>query len=39
MAKSGLASLMRMLDTDNDGTVDLAEAKAAAFRTVRQARA
>jgi Ca2+-binding EF-hand superfamily protein len=30
MAKSGRASLIRMLDTDNDGTVDLAEAKAAA---------
>jgi Ca2+-binding EF-hand superfamily protein len=29
-AKSGRNSLLRMLDTDNDGTVDLAEAKAAA---------
>jgi Ca2+-binding EF-hand superfamily protein len=30
MAKSGRSSLMRMLDPDNDGTVDLGEAKAAA---------
>jgi Ca2+-binding EF-hand superfamily protein len=30
LAKSGGSSLMRMLDTDNDGTVDLAEAKKAA---------
>ena len=30
MAKSGHTSLIRLLDTDNDGTVDLAEAKAAA---------
>jgi Ca2+-binding EF-hand superfamily protein len=29
-AKSRAISLMRMLDTDNDGTVDLAEAKKAA---------
>lgn len=29
-AKSRHGSLIRMLDTDNDGTVDLAEAKAAA---------
>jgi Ca2+-binding EF-hand superfamily protein len=29
-AKSGSSSLIRMLDTDNDGTVDLAEAKKAA---------
>ena len=29
-AKSRHVSLIRMLDTDNDGTVDLAEAKAAA---------
>ena len=29
-AKSGHINLMRLLDTDNDGTVDLAEAKAAA---------
>lgn len=27
LAKSGRMSLIRMLDTDNDGTVDLAEAK------------
>jgi Ca2+-binding EF-hand superfamily protein len=30
MAKSRQSNLMRLLDTDNDGTVDLAEAKAAA---------
>jgi Ca2+-binding EF-hand superfamily protein len=30
LAKSGHASLIRMLDTDNDGTVDLMEAKKAA---------
>jgi Ca2+-binding EF-hand superfamily protein len=30
MAKSGHSSLIRLLDTDNDGTVDLGEAKAAA---------
>ena len=30
MAKSGRTKLMQMLDTDNDGTVDLAEAKKAA---------
>ena len=30
LAKSGRMSLIRMLDTDNDGTVDLAEAKKAA---------
>jgi Ca2+-binding EF-hand superfamily protein len=29
-AKSGPINLIRLLDTDNDGTVDLAEAKAAA---------
>jgi Ca2+-binding EF-hand superfamily protein len=29
-AKSGHIDLIRLLDTDNDGTVDLAEAKAAA---------
>jgi Ca2+-binding EF-hand superfamily protein len=29
-AKSGHVNLIRLLDTDNDGTVDLAEAKAAA---------
>jgi hypothetical protein len=29
-AKSGHINLIRQLDTDNDGTVDLAEAKAAA---------
>jgi Ca2+-binding EF-hand superfamily protein len=29
-AKSGAINLIRMLDTDNDGTVDLAEAKKAA---------
>jgi Ca2+-binding EF-hand superfamily protein len=29
-AKSGHINLIRLLDTDNDGTVDLAEAKAAA---------
>jgi Ca2+-binding EF-hand superfamily protein len=29
-AKSGRINLIRLLDTDNDGTVDLAEAKAAA---------
>jgi Ca2+-binding EF-hand superfamily protein len=29
-AKSGNTGLLRMLDTDNDGTVDLAETKAAA---------
>ena len=31
-AKSKGSSLVRMLDTDNDGTVDLAEAKAAASK-------
>jgi Ca2+-binding EF-hand superfamily protein len=30
LAKSGRMNLIRMLDTDNDGTVDLAEAKKAA---------
>jgi Ca2+-binding EF-hand superfamily protein len=30
LAKSGRMGLIRMLDTDNDGTVDLAEAKKAA---------
>lgn len=30
LAKSGRVNLIRMLDTDNDGTVDLAEAKKAA---------
>ena len=30
LAKSKQSNLIRMLDTDNDGTVDLAEAKAAA---------
>jgi Ca2+-binding EF-hand superfamily protein len=30
LAKSGHSNWMRMLDTDNDGTVDLAEAKKAA---------
>jgi Ca2+-binding EF-hand superfamily protein len=30
LAKSGHMNLIRMLDTDNDGTVDLAEAKKAA---------
>lgn len=30
LAKSGRTKLMQMLDTDNDGTVDLAEAKKAA---------
>jgi hypothetical protein len=30
LAKSGRADPIRMLDTDNDGTVDLAEAKKAA---------
>ena len=30
LAKSRQTSLIRLLDTDNDGTVDLAEAKAAA---------
>lgn len=32
LAKSGRMSLIRVLDTDNDGTVDLAEAKAAASK-------
>jgi Ca2+-binding EF-hand superfamily protein len=31
-AKTRHANLIRMLDTDNDGTVDLAEAKAAASK-------
>ena len=32
-AKSGHVNLIRLLDTDHDGTVDLAEAKAAASAT------
>ena len=32
LAKTQRSGLMRMLDTDNDGTVDLAEAKAAASK-------
>jgi Ca2+-binding EF-hand superfamily protein len=32
LAKSGRSSLIRLLDTDNDGTVDMAEAKAAASK-------
>jgi len=33
-AKSRRINLIRLFDTDNDGTVDLAEAKAAAFSAV-----
>lgn len=32
LAKTRRSNLIRMLDTDNDGTVDLAEAKAAASK-------
>jgi Ca2+-binding EF-hand superfamily protein len=36
LAKSGKANLIHLLDTDNDGTVDIGEAKAAASKVFDQ---